>query len=80
MNAEFQELMRQWGVNSRERADIISKMRINLKERNNGNSLYIIQKTMPGKRVNIDTTTEVTDLFEINGDMNYVSISKSPQS
>ena len=41
LNKEFQELKAQWGKNSAERANIIEKMRKNLKSRNDEESEYI---------------------------------------
>ena len=71
MNKEFQELKRQWGLNSKERAQIIDEMRKNLKSRNNGLSEYKFNYTFKDKVTNIDTCSNVPeDLFAIDGDMN----------
>ena len=71
LNKEFQKLKAQWGKNSAERANIIEKMRKNLKSRNDEESEYIYAYTQLGKVVNIDTCSDVPkELFEIDGDMN----------
>ena len=70
MNAEFQGLKRLWGVNSKERANLIQKMRNNLKSRNNGASEYVFNYISKGKVINIDECSDVpNELFEIDGDM-----------
>lgn len=68
-NKEFNELMAQQGKNSAERANIIQKMKENLKSRNGGKNLYSFGYTDSGKEVNIDTCSAPEDLFAINGDM-----------
>lgn len=55
MNKEFQDLKAQWGKNSAERANIIEKMRENLKSRNDGKNTYSFGFTIRGKVLNIDT-------------------------
>lgn len=69
INKEFQELRAQWGNNSAERANIIEKMRENLKSRNGGKSMYSFGYTYPGKVLNIDTCSDPNELFAIDGDM-----------
>ena len=72
VNQEFQELKRQWGVNSAERANIIEAMRENLRKRNEGNDIYTFNYTSKGTTINI-STAEVGGqygLFAIDGDMN----------
>lgn len=70
MNAEFQELRRQWGINSRDRNGIISKMRENLIARNKGNSQFDFAYTTPEHPpVNL-STCDVEELLAVDGDMN----------
>lgn len=69
INSIFQELKRQWGINSEERATIIQAMRENLIKRNCNNDRYKFQYTRPGELVNI-SSCNVEDLFAIDGDMN----------
>lgn len=71
MNAEFQELRRQWSINSAEREDIIQRMRENLIQRNNGNSLYVCRYTSKGKTIDL-STCHIEDLLEADGDMNPI--------
>lgn len=71
MNQEFQNLRRQWGINSAKRKDIIDKMRKNLKLRNGGKDEYTFGYTSQGLTVNISTVDVGGDygLFAIDGDM-----------
>lgn len=69
MNKEFQELKRQWGVNSAERKDIIQKMRDNLIQRNKYESLYVFEYTSKGTTINL-SDCDIEDLFSADGDMN----------
>ena len=69
MNQEFQELKRQYGVNSSERAKIFKDMQTNLKDRNNNNSEYTFEFTR-NDTVNIDDCSEFEELLEIDGNMN----------
>jgi hypothetical protein len=70
LEKDFQKLKADWARNSNDRAVIIQKMRVNLKQRNNGKSEYKFEYTFKGKVSNIDTCTNVpNDLFEIDGDM-----------
>lgn len=70
VNQKFQELKALWGTNSAECANIIEKMKKNLKSRNDGKSEYVFGYTQPGKVVNIDMCSDGPELFEIDGDMN----------
>ena len=63
MNKEFQDLKAQWGKNSAERANIIEKMRENLKSRNDGKNTYSFGYTIRGKVLNIDTCSAPGKLF-----------------
>lgn len=69
VNQEFQELKRQWGVNSSERARIIREMRENLLTRNGNNKRYSFEYTQQGVVLSI-LNCSVDVLFEIDGDMN----------
>lgn len=69
VNQEFQELKRQWGVNSFERARIIREMRENLLTRNGNNKRYSFEYTQQGVVLSI-LNCSVDELFEIDGDMN----------
>ena len=69
INQEFQELKRQWGVNSSERVKIIEAMRENLTKRNNNEDRYVFGYTQQGIVLSISSCT-VEDLFAIDGDMN----------
>ena len=69
INQEFQELKRQWGVNSSERVNIIEAMRENLTKRNKNNDSYAFNYTQKGIVLSISSCT-VEDLFAIDGDMN----------
>ena len=70
VNKEFQELRGLLARNYMDNADIIKRMRENLKERNNGDPEYVFGYTFNGKVINIDTCTNIPeDLFMIDGDM-----------
>lgn len=71
LNQEFQEFRRLWSVSERqlEKDEYITEMRNNLKGRNGGNSEYVTSYTSKGRHFNIDDC-EVSNLFEIDGDMN----------
>lgn len=69
VNQDFQELKRQWGVNSSERARIIREMRENLLTRNGNNKRYSFEYTQQGVVLSI-LNCSVDELFEIDGDMN----------
>jgi len=70
LNKEFQELRRLWGLNSKERSEIISKMKKNLIDRNNGNDEYRFCYTKVGKSASINAIEQVEELLSIDGDMN----------
>lgn len=69
VNQEFQELKRQWGVNSTERARIIKEMRENLLKRNSGSEKYSFEYIQQGVVISI-LDCEVEELLKIDGDMN----------
>ena len=69
VNQEFQELKRQWGVNSTERARIIKEMRDNLLKRNSGSEKYSFEYIQQGVVISI-LDCEVEELLKIDGDMN----------
>ncbi len=69
VNQEFQELKRQWGVNSTERARIIKEMRENLLKRNSGSEKYSFEYIQQGVVISI-LDCEVEELLQIDGDMN----------
>ena len=70
LNQEFQELKRLLGINSIPRSEIISKMKQNLIDRNNGKDEYSFGYTKNGKSININSIEKVEDLLSIDGDMN----------
>lgn len=69
VNQEFQELKRQWGVNSTERARITKEMRENLLKRNSGSEKYSFEYIQQGVVISI-LDCEVEELLKIDGDMN----------
>lgn len=69
INKEFQELKRLWGVNSKERESLISRMRENLINRNKGVELYEFNYTSKSKSINIANELNVSELFAVDGDM-----------
>jgi len=72
VNQEFQNLKHLWSISKdpkKMEEYILLKMRNNLKGRNGGNSEYVKFYTSKGRHFNIDDC-EVSNLFEIDGDMN----------
>jgi ribosome-associated translation inhibitor RaiA len=69
INQEFQELKKQWGVNSSERVRITEAMRENLTKRNKNNDSYVFNYTQQGVVLSISNCT-IEELFAIDGDMN----------
>ncbi len=75
MNQEFQNLRERFGNNSRERQEIIMRMRDNLLGRNGGGENYTFVYTQVGRVVNINNCENVPeDLFAIDGDMNPLGL------
>ncbi len=69
LNQDFQELRRQWSVNSQKRLEIIEAMKENLIKRNKNNNSYRFDYTQPGK-VLLISSCEIEELLAIDGDMN----------
>lgn len=69
INQEFQELKRQWGVNSSERVRITEAMRENITKRNKNDDSYVFRYTQQGIVLSISSCT-IEELFAIDGDMN----------
>lgn len=69
LNQDFQELRRQWSVNSKKRLEIIEAMKENLIKRNKNNNSYTFDYTQPGK-VLLISSCEIEELLAIDGDMN----------